>query len=102
LKILFASKKLQKLANDEQRMLQQLGKKRAILFRRRLTQLEDAGNLQALYDLPGRFHKLSGNRNNQWACDLDQPYRLNFTPVTDDSSEIKAIAVEIIEIVDYH
>ena len=60
--------------------------------------------------LPGNFHELTGNRKGQWACNLDQPYRLIFAPTTDpiptddDGKNIwlELIEVEIIEIVDYH
>jgi toxin HigB-1 len=54
--------------------------------------------------------KEMGNRKGQWACDLDQPYRLVFEPhesliPTDEHGvyiwfEIKGI--EVIEIINYH
>ena len=60
--------------------------------------------------MPGNYHELKNQRKGQWACDLDQPYRLVFTPhedpipVNNDGqyiwSEIKG--VEIIEIINYH
>ena len=38
----FTDKKLEKLANNDRKMLKELGKIRATVLRRRLTQLEDA------------------------------------------------------------
>ena len=72
--------------------------------------LHMAENLEELRHLPGNWHELKNERKGQWACDLDQPYRLIFEPQekpipTDQSgkyiwSEIKA--VKIIEITNYH
>ena len=108
--ITFSDKKLEKLANDDRRMLKELGKIRAEKLRLRLYQLRNAQNLEEVKILPGRYHELTGNRKGQWACDLDQPYRLIFKPQekpipTDPDGkynwfEIKG--VEVIEIDNYH
>ena len=108
--IIFSDKKLEKLANNDRKMLKELGKVRAGKFKLRLFQLHNAQNLEDIRYLPGRFHELIGNRKGQWACDLDQPYRLIFEPQekpipTDPDGkyiwfEIKG--VEIIEIQNYH
>ena len=58
-------------------MLKELGKVLATILRRRLSQLEDATTLEEVRNLPGNYHELTSNRKGQWACDLDQPYRLN-------------------------
>jgi proteic killer suppression protein len=110
MKITFADKKLEILANDDRMMLKDLGKIRATLFRRRLSQLADAGNLEELRNLPGNYHELKNNRKGQWSCDLDQPYRLVFTPHEDPiptSTDgryiwLEITGVEVIEIVNYH
>lgn len=57
-----------------------------------------------------RYHELTGDRKGQWACDLDQPYRLIFEPhenpiPTDNSGKyiwLEIKGVEILEITDYH
>lgn len=87
-----------------------MGKIRARLFQQRLDDLYNASTLEDVRHLPGSYHELTGDRKGQWACNLDQPYRLIFEPqekpVPTDASgkviwlEIKG--VEIIEIVDYH
>ena len=66
-------------------------------------------NLKIRY-LPGHYHELTGDRKGQWACDLDQPYRLIFKPSEDPIPEdehhryiwAEIIGVDIKEIVDYH
>jgi len=91
-------------------MLKELGKLRASIFRRRLTQLEDAITLEDVRNLPGNYHELSNNRKGQWACDLDQPYRLIFTPhekpiPTNEVGQyiwLEIAGVEVIEIINYH
>ena len=50
------------------------------------------------------------NRKGQWACDLDQPYRLIFEPhenpiPTNEHAQyiwLEIKGVEIVEIVNYH
>ena len=108
--ITFAAKKLNKIANDDRKMVKELGKIRADKLRTRLSQLQDAATLEDVRYLPGNYHELIGDRKGQWACDLDQPYRLIFTPHEDPIpinehgqyiwSEI--VGVEVIEIINYH
>jgi proteic killer suppression protein len=108
--ILFSDKKLAKIVNDDRKFSKEMGKIRAEKIKLRLAQLTDANSLEDIRNLSGNYHELVGNRKGQWSCDLDQPYRLIFTPqespipVNDDGNylwlEIKG--VEIIEIVNYH
>jgi proteic killer suppression protein len=108
--ITFADKKLEKLVNDDRRMLKELGKQRATVLRRRLTQLEDAATLEEVRNLPGYFHELKNDRKGQWACNLDQPYRLVFTPhekpipanADGQYSWLEISGVEVIGIINYH
>lgn len=108
--VTFADKKLQKIVNDDRKMFKEFGKVRAEKIRNRLTQLLDAVTLDDVRFLPGNYHELTGNRKGQWACDLDQPYRLVFEPHEDPipANEqgqylwFKIVGVEIIEIVNYH
>jgi len=110
MEIKFTDKKLEKLANDDRKMLKELGSIRAKLLRRRLTQLETSKTLEEVRYLPGNYHELTENRKGQWACDLDQPYRLVFTPIerpipVNDNGQyvwIEITSVEIVEIINYH
>lgn len=108
--ITFSNRKLEKLANNFQKCQKEFGILRARLYIKRLLDLQNAESLEDVRNLPGNYHELARNRKGQWACDLDQPYRLIFEPHEDpipkDENgryiwfEIKG--VEIIEIIDYH
>lgn len=108
--IKFRNKKLEKLANDPRKCKQELGEPRAKLFLTRLTDLRDAETLEEVRNLPGKYHELTATRKGQWACNLDQPYRLIFVPqensipTNEDGQYIWAeiVGIEITEIVDYH
>ena len=108
--ITFADKKLQKIVSDDRIMVKEFGKRRAEKIRDRLAQLKFAKTLEDVRYLPGNYHELTGNRKGQWACDLDQPYRLVFEPQEDPipTNEhgqfiwFKIVGIEIIEMVNYH
>lgn len=110
LDISFHTSKLQKLANDDRLAIRKLGKLRAELFRMRLDDLAAAITLEDVRYLPGHYHELKEDRKGQWACDLDQPYRLIFQPHEDpipaDSDGryvwIEITGVEILDITNYH
>lgn len=108
--ITFADKKIKKCANDDRFAYKEFGKKRFNIFKRRMTDLSAADNLEELRNVPGHWHELAGNRKGQWACSLDEPYRLVFEPLekpipTDYTGKyiwIEIKVVEVIEITDYH
>lgn len=98
------------MANDDRLAIRQLGARRAQLFQTRLDDLAAALTLEDVRNLPGHYHELTADRKGQWACDLDQPYRLIFQPHEDPIPEdengkyiwIEITGVEIIEITNYH
>ena len=108
--ITFADKKFQKIVNDDRKMVKIFGKLRAEKIRGRLAQLKFAKTLEDVRYVSGNYHELTGDRKGQWACDLDQPYRLVFEPQeepipTNEHGQhiwIEIVGVEIIEIVNYH
>lgn len=108
--ISFTNKKLQKYANDDSFAIRKLGKKRARLYKQRLDDLRAVRTLEDVRFLPGNYHELVGNRKGQWACSLDHPYRLIFTPhenpiPTTEAGQYLWIEIkggEIVEIADYH
>jgi proteic killer suppression protein len=110
LNITFDDRKLEKYANDDREANKKLGARRAELYKKRLDDLKAADNLEDVRYLPGKYHELVGNRKGQWACDLDQPYRLIFIPhehpipTNEDGQYIwsEIIGVEVIEIENYH
>lgn len=110
MKITFTDKKFEKLANDDRKLVRSVGKLRAEKIKVRLAQLRFANTLDELIDLPGNYHELTNNRKGQWACDLDQPYRMIFKPHESPIPKkengqylwIEIKAVEVIEVVNYH
>jgi proteic killer suppression protein len=108
--IKFNNNKLKKYANNDSLANRKLGTIRAKLYKARLDDLHDAESLEELKYVPGNYHELTQDRKGQWACDLDQPYRLIFVPqenpipIDEDGKyiwiEIKG--VEIIEVINYH
>lgn len=110
MKIFILDKKLNKASLSEKKLISEYGQIRGLKISKRLVQLKVATSLEEVRNLPGNFHELTENRKGQWACDLDQPYRLIFRPEDEIIptnrhgqyiwSEIKSIA--ILEIVNYH
>lgn len=108
--ITFKDKKFEKQANNDRKLLKEYGKLRAEKIKARLSQLRFATTLEEVRNLPGNYHELTNTRKGQWACDLDQPYRLIFTPhespipINEDGQYIwlEITGIEIVEIVDYH
>jgi proteic killer suppression protein len=108
--ITFKNQSFGRLANDDRGLQRTYGQIRAKKIRLRLTQIHFAAHLEELRPMPGRFHELTANRKGQWACDLDQPYRMIFipheNPIPTNSAghylwkEIRG--VEIVEIENYH
>ena len=110
MKITFKDKDLEKCATNAKYGLKKLGAKRFAIFLKRLGDLQFVENLNDIRNYAGKFHELIGTRKGQWACDLDQPYRLIFEPhenpiPTDKDGRylwIEIKGVEIIEITNYH
>ena len=110
MEITFTHKKLEKIVNDDRRLVNEFGKLRADKIKLRLAQLRFATTLEDVRNLPGNYHELKNNRKGQWGCDLDQPYRLVFTPHENPipSNEhdqyvwLEIKGVEVIEVVNYH
>lgn len=108
--ITFSNNKLKKYAENESLCKKKLGEKKAKLYLARIADFESANSLEDVRYLPGHYHELVENRKGQWACDLDQPYRLIFEPhedpiPTDDNGKyiwIEIKGVEIVEIENYH
>ena len=110
MQITFKNKNLRKCAGDDRKARKELGALRAKLFKQRLDELSAADTLEDTRYLPGKYHELKGDRKGQWACNLDQPYRLIFepheTPIPQNEAGqyiwTQIVGVEIIEITNYH
>ena len=106
--ILFKTKKLEKSCNDFNRMQREYGAKIAKLLHQRLDDLKAIKNLEVMRMLPGGCHKLKGDRKVQFGINLTRNYRLVFESCEStslnsyDGDWSQIIAIEIIEITDYH
>ncbi len=110
MEIYFKDNKLRKLCDNPLKLVKAMGRIRAEKLQHRLDELSSATTLDDTRNLPGHYHELIGNRKGQWACDLDQPYRLIFEPTkkpipTDGNGKYiwnKIKIIDIIEIRNYH
>jgi toxin HigB-1 len=79
-------------------------------LKQRLDDMRAADTMATLEALPGHYHALSADRSGEWACSLEEPYRLVFRPlgiplpVSKDGrlDTSKVTAVSLIEVVNYH
>ncbi len=81
--ITFKTKKLQKLFNQNKKLIKKYGERRTKLIQLRLVQIQAAQSLTDLgppYSGPARCHELKGNRAGTFSVDLEHPYRLLFYP----------------------
>lgn len=105
----FRNRKIEKTCTSEKEMKKALPPNRARVLKIRLRQLSESPVLEDLRGQPGSCHELTQDRAGQLAISLDGLFRLIFEPVEPiprkpdgglDWNEV--VAVEIIEIVDYH
>lgn len=104
MKVLFKDKELEKCALDTRFALKRMGDVRSKIYLRRIRSLMISPNFESLRNAVGHFHELVGDRKGEWACDLDQPYRLVFKAGedTDGKKWVEITSAEVLEIVDYH
>ena len=76
--VVFADKDLEKLVGDQRKLERKYGALQAEKIHRRYLQLLGLSDVIGLVCMPGRYHKLKGDREGQWACDLEHPFRLVF------------------------
>lgn len=106
-----ANKKLQLvIERNDKKVVKEFGTIRAKLLILRVSALLTAESLEDVRYATGHFHELVGDRKGQWACDLDQPFRLIFEPheepiPTDKDGKyiwIEIKEVELLEVTNYH
>ena len=110
MKVTSNDKALLKVLNHDDKAIREFGPIREKILKTRVRALLDAETLEDVRFLPGHFHELVGDRKGQWACDLDQPFRLIFEPhedpiPTDKDGKyiwIEIKGVELIEVTNYH
>jgi plasmid maintenance system killer protein len=110
MRIIFQSKKLSKLCEDEKALKRRYGKMSSKILLS-LDDLRGANTLSDFRTIPQyRCHELTGDRKGQLAIVLMHPFRFIFEPADDppakkpdggiDWNNVKII--QIIEIEDYH
>jgi proteic killer suppression protein len=108
--IIFKSRQLERLCNDDRAARRAWGKPRADALARRLDDLSAARSLADLRFAPGGLHELKGDRAGQLAMDLKGGSRLVLEPAHEpmparpdgglDWDQVTAI--RIVEVVNYH
>ena len=107
--ISFRNRRIEKICTSEKEMRKSLPSNRERILKIRLRQLTESPTLEVLRDQPGNCHELAQDRTGQLAVSLDGLFRLVFEPTEpiprkpDGGLDWRnVVAVEIIEIVDYH
>ena len=98
LEISYSSSTFRKVCEDAEVATKRYGAKMAAKIQQRIEEIRAALSVEMLIQFHiGRCHPLTGDRKGQYAMDLTHPYRLVFEKRND-----RLVAVEILEIVDYH
>jgi len=103
MKIEFKNKKLKKTCEDSKKLNKEFNKQAEKIITR-ISELAAADNLYDISKLPqARLHPLRGDLVGCFAVDLKHPYRLIFSPLNGDVSDLKLIiSIKILKIDDYH
>ena len=107
MKIEYKTKKLEKLCADPKKAQKEYGKDIGNKLTQRMGELLAATCLLDIQSIPSaRLHRLKGTRDDEYAVDLAQPFRLVFTAIIEDDGEINKLesisVVRIEEVTDYH
>ena len=111
MEIAFRTRKLEKAFNSADALKKTYGARMARVMMTRMAVLRAARSLVLVPTTPpDRRHQLSGDRYEQFAVDLVQPYRLVFeanhepVPRKDDGGidTEQVTAITILDVVDYH
>ena len=107
--ISFQNRRIEKICTSEKEMRKSLPPNRERVLKVRLRQLTESPTLEILRGQPGHCHELTQDRAGQLAVSLDGLFRLVFAPQEPIPHKPdgglnwnEVIAIEIIEIVDYH
>ena len=108
--IVFSTKKLEKLCNDDRLARRVWGKAQAEVLARRLDELRAAPTLESMRGLPGRLHELVGDHAGQLAMVLKGGDRLIIEPAheppptkLDGGLDCRQVtAVRVVSVEDYH
>ena len=111
MEVRFRTSRLERLFNSESELTRNYGQRRARSIIARLAGLQHFATLQQVpTGPPFRRHQLTGNRDEQYAVDIDRQLRVIFEPDHDPvprrpDGEVDAnlvTAIVIISVDDYH
>lgn len=110
MEISFANRRLQRLCESFRAIQKAHGKACAKKLASRRADLEAAGTLEVMGNLPGNCHELNGDRDGQLAVDLTGGKRLIFRPSSNPPPQkadggldwTRVESVELIDVCDYH
>lgn len=98
--ITYKSRKLEKICEDKKVSVKSYGIDMANKIKLRINEIRASDSVEEMIQYQiGRCHALVGDRFEEYAVDLVQPFRLIFIK-NDDTKQIKV--VKIMEIIDYH
>ena len=98
IEVSYRTAQLRKVCEDAEVATKKYGSEMAEKIQLRIMQIQAATSVEMLVQRRvGRCHPLQGDRKGQYDMDLTHPYRLVFEKING-----KIVAVEIMEIVDYH
>ncbi len=111
MEIVFRTRKLEKAFNSANTLQKTYGARMAKVIMVRMAVLRAAHNLSMVPNTkPDRRHQLGGDRDEQFAVDLVQPWRLVFkaghepAPRAEDGGidTERVTAITILDVIDYH
>lgn len=107
IEIEFKSAKLKKICEDDKKLTALFGAVNARKIVQRLNQIEAAESLGMLVQYKiGRCHPLKGNRQGQFALDVEQPLRLIIEPKLECGAKWEhwpsIRKIRVLEVTDYH
>jgi len=98
LEVQYKNRGLEKVCTDAHEAEKKHGAKMAEIIHQRIDEIAASPSVEMLVQYRiGRCHSLKGDRKNQYAMDLINPYRLVF-----EKRGFEIEIVRILEIVDYH
>lgn len=106
----FSSRKLERVLNSESQIRREFGDANGRKIMRRLEVLAASPSLAHVpRSKPERCHQLTGDRNGQFAVDIEHPFRLIFKPrepvprLPDGGVDAASVSsIVIVGIEDYH
>ena len=77
--VTYATKKLESICTNAYKAERKYGQEMAAKIQQRIDEIRAADTIEMMLQFKiGRCHSLKGNRKNQYAVDLVQPYRMIF------------------------